>query len=215
MSHVSSNLDITVTEASRHLQRLVDTGLIRKDSEGLYEVTLYGGLVLSLVPGLDFISRNREYFSEHSVMVIPPKLRTRLGELSAGRYISDTITTVTHYWEILNEAEEFAYSVKTSPLPTLYDEEAPVKAETRTILQDDIHLPEAFYFPEGITRRFLKKVQIFLLVTEKEAIISLPYMNGKVDYCSFTSKDPDFRGWCMDLFLHLWEEAKPNPSVTG
>jgi predicted transcriptional regulator len=213
LSHVASNLDITVTEASRHLQRLVDTGLIQKDSEGLYGVTPYGDLVLSLVPALDFVSRNREYFSEHSIMVIPPKLRSRLGELSVGKYISDTITTVTHYWEILNEAEEFAYSIKTSPLPTLYDEESPIRVENRTILQDEIHIPEAFYLGDS-TRRFLKRVQVFLLVTEKEAIFSLPYLNGKIDYCAFMSKDPNFRNWCLDLFLYFWEEAKPTPSTS-
>jgi predicted transcriptional regulator len=215
LSHVASRLDLTVTEASRHLQRLVDNGLIRKDSDGLYTVTPYSALVLSLVPGLDFVSQNRTYFAEHSMSAIPPKFRNRIGELFTSEHLTDTIMTVTHYWEILNEAEEFTFSIKTNPLPALNDETIQIKTDSRSILQEGLSTPEAWQLLGGVTRRFLPKVEVFLLVTEKEALFSLPYLNGNIDYCAFMSGDHDFRSWCKDLFLHFWEEAKPNPSIAG
>jgi predicted transcriptional regulator len=215
LSHVASRLDLTVTEASRHLQRLVDNGLIRKDSDGLYTVTPYGALVLSLVPGLDFVSQNRTYFAEHSMSTIPPKFRNRIGELLTSEHLTDTIMTVTQYWEILNEAEEFIFSIKTNPLPALNDETIQIKTDSRSILQEGLSIPEAWQLLGGVTRRFLPKVEVFLLVTEKEALFSLPYLNGNIDYCAFMSGDPDFRSWCKDLFLHFWDEAKTNPSIAG
>ena len=215
LSHVATKLKITVAEASRHLQRLVDITLIQKDAEGLYEVTSYGGFVLSLLPGLEFISKNSQYFSEHTVMVIPPKFRSRIGALSSGRHIPDTLTTLRNYWDIINNAEEFTYSIKTNPIPVLQEEPAEIhQIESWSILQEDVENVEGWLLLEGVRRRFLKKVEVFLLVTEKEALFGLPYLNGKMDYSAFFGEDPEFKGWCTDLFLYYWEEAKPNPSIS-
>jgi len=219
LSHVANRLDITVTESSRHLQRLSDTGLIQKDADGLYEVTPYGSLVLSLVPGLDFASRNRSYFAEHSSSVLPPKFTNRIGELSAGKRLSDTMTTFAHINQILSNAEEFAFSMNNNPIP-LRGISLSEKNDTRSILQEGISLQDiarerGAHIRGDIKRRFLPNVQVFILVTEKEAMFSLPYLNGNIDYCSFTGKDPGFRGWCGDLFLHFWEEARPNPSISS
>ena len=215
LSHITPELKITVAEASRHLQRLSDTGLIQKNSDGLYVVTPYGSLVLSLVPGFDFASRNRAYFSEHSVSVIPLKFRNRIGALSSGRYIPDTLTTLRNYQDIINNAEEFTYSIKTNPIPFPQEEPADLQQiESWSILQDDVEKVEGWNLLEGVKRRFLKKVDVFLLVTEKEALFGLPLLNGKMDYSAFFSEDPEFKEWCTDLFLYYWEEAKPNPSIS-
>ena len=39
LSHVSEKLDMTITEASRHLQRLSEAKLIQKDVDWLYGLT--------------------------------------------------------------------------------------------------------------------------------------------------------------------------------
>ena len=213
LSHVATKLKITVAEASRHLQRLADINLIKKDTEGLYELTPYGGFVLSLLPGLDFISQNTQYFSEHTVMVIPPKFRSRIGALSSGKYIPDTLTTLRNYWDIINNAEEFTYSIKTNPMPVLQDEHTEIhQVENWSILQGGYEDVEGWLLVEGVRRRYLEKVEVFLLVTEKEALFGLPFLNGKMDYSAFVSEDPDFREWCKDLFQYYWDKAKPNSS---
>ena len=71
LSHLAQRQDMTVTETSRHLQRLSDAELILKDSEGLYKVTPYGRLILSLLPSLSFVSGNRAYFQEHDTSDLP------------------------------------------------------------------------------------------------------------------------------------------------
>lgn len=213
LSQVAGKLDITVAEASRHLQRLSDTGLIQKDADGRYGVTPYGSLVLSLVPGLDFASQNRAYFAEHSTLALPPKFRNRIGELSSGKHLKDTMATFGNIQEVLKDAEEFAFSMHNTPIP-LDNDPLFHKIDSRSILQEGMPIGEGWRLLEGVTRRFLKKVEVFLLVTEKKAIFGLPYLNGNIDYCAFIGKDPSFRGWCSDLFLYFWEEAKPNPSIS-
>jgi len=42
LSHVAQRLEMTVTEASRHLQRLSNIQLVSRDVEGLYGVTSFG-----------------------------------------------------------------------------------------------------------------------------------------------------------------------------
>ena len=214
LSHVATRLHITVTETSRHMQRLTDTGLIQKEADGTYGVTPYGGLVLSLLPGLDFASQNRKYFTDHLTSVLPPKLRNRLGELSTGKPLQDTITIFTNYWLILSGAEEYTYSIKTNPIP-LHETVKMASTDNRSILQDDMSLVGGYQLVPGVERRFLPRVQVFLIGSEKEAILCLPHLDGSMDYCAFKGGDPTFTGWCRDLFLHYWDEARPNPSIAG
>ncbi len=165
--------------------------------------------MLSLVSGLNFASQNRTYFAEHSTLALPPKFRNRIGELSAGKHLTDTMTTFGNIHEILKDAEEFAFSMHNTPIPLDND---PVfhKIDSRSILQEGMSIGEGWHLLEGVTRRFIQKVEVFVLVTEKEAIFGFPYLNGNIDYCAFIGKDPNFRGWCRDIFLHFWEEAKPD-----
>jgi predicted transcriptional regulator len=69
-----------------------------------------------------------------------------------------------------------------------------------------------------VARRLLPKVDFHLIVTDKEAAFGLTYMDGRMDYAQFVSKDERFRGWCHDLFQHCWDRAKPQigplPNIT-
>ena len=46
LSHLAAKQNITVTETSRHLQRLNDAMLIQKNVDGLFELTKLGELVI-------------------------------------------------------------------------------------------------------------------------------------------------------------------------
>ena len=109
LSHVSKNLDMTVTEASRHLQRLSDIQLIDKDVDGAFGPTPFGELALSLLSSLDFISRNKEYFLEHNILGLPDELISRIGELSYARLNADVVRVLAHVDVMFQEAEEYIW----------------------------------------------------------------------------------------------------------
>jgi len=109
LSHVSQRLDMTVTEASRHLQRLSNIQLVSKDVDGTFSPTLFGELAVSLLSGLDFISENRQYFLEHIVSNLQYGFVNRLGELSSSTYEIDTVKVLAHCTEIFKKAEDYIW----------------------------------------------------------------------------------------------------------
>ena len=51
-------------------------------------------------------------------------------------------------------------------------------------------------------------------MSEKEvSALGFPNAKGKMDYYGFSSADPRFYRWCLDLFNHCWERSKPKPSA--
>jgi predicted transcriptional regulator len=212
LSHIGNRLDITVTEASRHLQRLSEAGLIQKDPGGLYRVTPYGGLVLSLVPGLDFASQNRAYFLDHDVTVLPREFIDRIGVLSKCTFRGDTISNFAYEEGMFREAKEFSWALADQvhwSAPPIISERVRAGVEFRTIIPENIIPPVGYRPAEGVERRLLPRVDKIVIVTDKEAVFGLPYLNGKMDYSWFSGKEPSFLKWCSDLHRYYWERAKP------
>lgn len=55
-SYIAKKLKISPQETTRHLSRLQDAKLIKKDAQGFYRLTNYGKAVLSLLPGFEFLA---------------------------------------------------------------------------------------------------------------------------------------------------------------
>jgi predicted transcriptional regulator len=213
LSQVSKNLDMTVTEASRHLQRLSDVQMLEKDVDGAFGPTSYGKLAVRLLQSLDFISMNREYFLEHDILELPDELIDRISMLSHARLNPDIVRVLAHVDKMFQEADEYIWVMSFAhSLPSTI----PIVEER---LQNGVILQRIF--PEEIIPltgeaetiagpcRTLPKVDVRIMMTEKEAMCSLPSMDGKTDYSSFIGKDARFHKWCTDLYLHYWEKATP------
>ncbi len=66
--NLSKELNIIVQEVHRHTNRLLKAGLVQKDSStGYFSLTIFGNIVLMQLSALDFISKNRNYFSDHTL----------------------------------------------------------------------------------------------------------------------------------------------------
>ena len=213
LSHISKNLDMTVTETSRHLQRLSDIQLIKKDVDGAFAPTPFGELAFSLLAGIDFISQKREYFLKHNILDLPYDLVNRISELSQAKLNTDVVRVLAHVNDMFQEAEEYIWVMSyahslPSTIPIVEE-----RLEKGVILQR--------IFPENIVPitgeaetiagpcRTLPKVNVRVMMTEKEAMCSLPSFDGRTDYTSFIGKDPKFHKWCTDLYQHYWEKATP------
>jgi predicted transcriptional regulator len=109
LSHVSKKLNMTVTESSRHLQRLSDVQLIDKDVEGTFGPTPYGVLAIELLSSLDFISTNRQYFLEHDVFGLPDEFISRINVLSRSILNTDVVSVLPYVNTTLKEANEYIW----------------------------------------------------------------------------------------------------------
>jgi predicted transcriptional regulator len=215
LSHISEKLDMTITETSRHLQRLTEAKLIQKDLEGLYGLTHFGNLTLSLLSGICFISKNSQYFVEHDLSHLPPEFVERIGELSSiPPGISDIMTSFRLSEIMLQDASEYIWimsdQILTTTLPII-GEKMKSGVEFRFIFPENIVPPPGVKREVGAQRRKLSKVEEIILMTEKEVMFGFPDLNGKMDYALLTAKEATSHKWCKDLFLNRWDKAISAP----
>jgi predicted transcriptional regulator len=206
LSHLSKKLDMTVTETSRHLQRLSDIQLVRKDADGRFSSTKYGELAIMLLSNLTFLSENRQYFLEHDVSNLPYEFSNRLGELVSSTYENDSVRLIARVFKMLEEADEYiwAKSYQLSPnMVPLIQNKVENEVEFRGIYPTDIAIPS------GLEHhiRLLDKIEIRILVTDKEAMAGFKHQSEQPSYTGFFSKDSKFIKWCNDVHQHYWEEA--------
>ena len=80
----------------------------------------------------------------------------------------------------------------------------------RFILPLDLNEPENHETDDLITQRTknLENVDLRVVVTDKEASLSFPYKDGRIDFAAFMSSDLIFCKWCGDIFQYYWEGAR-------
>ena len=215
LSNLAQKLDMTVTEASRHLQRLSEVDLISRNSEGFYCITTFGELTLFLLPCLDFVSENRRYFLDHDISRLPYEFKNRLSELSNCALNNDPVIVFGHARDLLLNAQEYIWLQSYQNLmwnTQIVADKIKQGIDFRFILPVDYEKPEEFKPDRDIEQRtkYLESVDVRILLTDKEASLSFPAKNGQIDYAAFMSTDPVFRRWCSDLFLKYWEKAQPS-----
>ena len=93
-SDLSRKLSITTQEVSRHVQRLTGNGLTTRRSDGLLELTPFGGLLLRQLSTLRFTSKHRDYFTEHVMDALPNRFLARMGELNDSTLITDVMVAI-------------------------------------------------------------------------------------------------------------------------
>jgi predicted transcriptional regulator len=216
LSHLSKKLDLTVTETSRHLQRLNDTKLIQKNPAGQYRLTPYGNLVLSQLSGLDFITKHQKYVLEYDLSCLPYKFVNRIGELEEAVFGSDIYGNLDMMAKELQRAKEFVWILSDQIIDSLVaimlkkvDKNFDFRfIAPEAIMPSDKSAPMPSTMP-GVQKKVLPKVEFIIAVTEQAAAICLPRQGGPMDYRNINGTSPMFREWCKDLFLHYWESAKP------
>jgi predicted transcriptional regulator len=82
MSTLSRSLKMSMQDAKRNLDNLLSEGLVERDSKGVFSLTTFGSMIVRQIPSMDFLSRNKEYFSDHNFGEIPDKFIHRIGELN-------------------------------------------------------------------------------------------------------------------------------------
>ena len=216
LTQISEHLNLSMQETSRHLSRLRDAKLIRKDGDGFYQVTSLGWITLRLLPGYSFITSNRDYFQDHELTWLPPEFIERIGELEEyepGRGVMQ----VLHLAEVvMEEAQQYVWiltdEVMTASI-SMIRKGCERGIRFRILLPEQLTLPSGFELPEPaptspIEMRRLKEVKACIVINEKLTGLCLPDAKGKIDFSAgFASRKPRFHKWCKDLFLHYWEEA--------
>lgn len=212
---IAKNIEITTQEASRHITRLTEVGMIAKSSDGSYRVTSYGRLVLTQLPGYEFTSTHMEYFKAHSLDALPNEFVSRIGELNGSLYLDNVMAVFQNIQEMCDEAKEFIWRITDKRLNIIYpklQEAADRGIEYRRIEPTMVvESPVITILPpiEPGEVRCLDSVNVFMAISEKEVGgLAFPRVSGEFDYLGFTSKEPRVLKWCHDIFRYYWDRAK-------
>lgn len=221
VSIIAKQLEATVPEVFRNFTRLVKAGLIEKEVDGNYSLTLYGITVLAQIPSLTFISQHKKYFKNHHYGNVPNKFIQRIGDLSSGNNIKGVVKVLEQWNDIHKNAEEYIYNILTeipySPdIIEIVASKAKKGVKIRSIFSEQVIVPKArkesfgklqfqkFIEQGTLERKMQKDVQVVVLLSEKESCIIFP-KDGEADMTEMLySSESIFHEWCHDYFQHCW-----------
>jgi predicted transcriptional regulator len=224
---LSNRIELPNQEVSRQLVRLTNLDLCHRDSKGFFLLTPYAEYVLTLFPGYDFLSKNRVYFRNHVMSLIPLEFQLRIGELVSSIPIPDPITNQYEVQQTLIGAEKFILTIaeQGNLINGKLVENAIRKGVTNRIMLPVNLVPSEAYVNYmrsfGIDhpfrsiladRRYLDKIPLGLIMNEKEVpVIYFPTIEGNLDYTGFKAKDSIALKWCSDLFEYFWSNGVRTP----
>ena len=221
-SEVAKKLGISLPESHRQLERLVEHGFVRKESDGKFILTSFGQIVLQQTEPLSFVGKFREFFQEHTLGDIPKKFVTRLAELENFTLLEGAFVLNEKMKKIAGEGEYLRVISAHVPPDAFHKgltkankgKEVSIIYGENTIIpkgfKDELRKPEVQELMEkGIYRRkMVAKVHVFVVLNDKEALLVFPNLKGDVDLgYGFFGTDSKFHEWCVDYHNHLWENA--------
>jgi predicted transcriptional regulator len=225
LSELSKDLEITMQEVHRNVNRLQDAGLIEKDSEGIFSLTTFGDTIIKQIPSFDFLSRHKEYFSEHTLGELPMKFVQRVGALNNCELVRGIVAILEFWKQIYRESENYIFEIIPQvPLdliePILFNvRERGIRLSY--IFPRDVIIPKGrtellrrlrfdeLYSTGRIGRRMVDKVQVAVVINEKKASVLFPTQKGETDMnLMFYSEDQLFHDWCLDYFWFRWYGSK-------
>ncbi len=215
LTHLSEKLNLQVQETSRHLLRMSDARLILKDADGFYHLTLYGEHIMKLLPGFEFLSKQRNHFLAHKTSHLPEEFVSRIGELNKCRLIDDLMGMLQEAKTGFEEAKEQIWILSDHMLTT-----TPPALETvmgrgvkvKLLLLESMIFPPGFqpipFIPNRIETKTIERVDIEIGLNENAALITFKNGDDKIDHSGFVTTDELSYKWCRDLFEYYWARAK-------
>ena len=220
LSELAKIVNATAPEIHRNLERLTKTSIVQKEPNGLFGLSTFGKTICDILPLLNFLSQNKEFFNNHDYGDLPEKFIVRLGSLANGNYIKGVSLVLEKWKEIIENANEYIFGI-------LYEEPLelvkPIVKKARNGIKVNSIFSESVIIPKGrkklveqldfndlikenkIERKIIKNVKIVVVLNEKEASVNFPFLNKEVDMSSmFFGTDPKFHEWCLDYFRYCW-----------
>ena len=225
LSQIAMELDATLQESHRNMIRLIDSGLVSKDSEGDLFLTPYGKTIVSLIPSIDFLFEQKEYFLEHSLGELPLKFIQRIGALHNCEVVHGVMAILQRWKELYADSNKYIKEIMSQvPLDLIEIIGNRVQSGVKFsyIFAKDAVIPKGRsqilqkigwhnLIAKGLVeRRMLDRVQVMTIFNERRACVMFPNLKGEPDLnLMFYSDDIEFHYWCEDFYDYRWEKAGP------
>ena len=225
ISALAKKLNATVTEVHRNFKRLEKTGLILKDSDGTYHLTVRGENICCQIPSIAFVLGNTKYFENHNFGELPIKFRQRIGDLYEHKHINGVVRVLEKWKQVHNNASQYIYNILTEvpyskEIIDVVEEKLTNKIKIHSIFAERAITPDdrkeifkrknfgRFIKEDLLIRKMIGNVSIVILMNEKESCIIFPNMQGEPDMSKMLySTDSQFHEWCLDYFEYCWKNS--------
>jgi predicted transcriptional regulator len=228
---LAKHLGITMQEAHRNFNRLMDAGIVSRDSNGSYSLTTFGNTIMTQIPSINFLSKNRNYFSDHFFANLPMKFVQRIGSLDNSNFIQGLVAVIEEIKELYRHSQEYIYGmIPQVPLDLM---EVAAKTVMERKIKFNYILPKNAAIPKKgkdflneinyqellkkglVERKMIDEVKVSIVLNEKKALVMFPSVKGETDMNGAFSNSIDrennklFHEWCLDYFRYSWLDAKP------
>ncbi|MDQ3967941.1 MAG: transcriptional regulator [Thermoproteota archaeon] len=232
LTRLSKDLGCTMPEIRRNIIRLTNSGMVDRESNGTFFLTTFGKTILEQIPTLDFLSRNKDYFSNHTFSALPSKFMRRIGSLSNSQLISGLVSVDERLNDIYDRSQEYVYAmIPEVPIDLIESIVARLKKVENKNFRFSYILPthamvpkrrkkllEALGFDEllkngTVERKMVNSLLIGVVLNDEQACVMFPQIqrNNKIEIdmnSMFYGDDPDFHEWCLDYYRYVWHNAR-------
>ncbi len=232
LARLSKDLGCTMPEVRRNIIRLTSSGIVDRESNGTFILTTFGKTVLGQIPTLDFLSRNKDYFSDHTFSALPLKFIRRIGSLSNSKLISGLVSVDERLNDIYNRSQEYVYAMipevpidliesivaRLKKVENKYFKFSYILSTHATVPKRRKQLLEGLGFDEllkkgTVERKMVNNVLIGVVLNDEQACVMFPRIQRnntiEIDMNSmFYGEDPDFHEWCLDYYRYVWHNAR-------
>ena len=223
LSGIAKKLDCSMPETYRNCERLLKTGMICKDSNGLFGLTPLGRMVCDQLPTFSFVSDNKDFFINHNFDLLPLKFKHRIGELSISNHVKGFSKVLQIWKDMFNDADKYilgiVYEEPLDLIETIVQRASDgiqinsIFSQSPIILQGRKQIVQKptvrKLFSSGmIQRKINKKLEVIVVLNEKRASVIFQNELGEFDFSQmFYSNSPVFHEWCYDYFWHKWDSS--------
>lgn len=226
ITDITREMGLTTTEVRRHVARLVEVGVIRRDLEGYYHISPFGELILKQLDEIEFSSQHVDYFNDHTTQSIPDDFTKKISSLKNSVRTDNVLEFLLFSENIISDSEQrvlmlldefpvnFLSTIKDSIERGVFFRiiepiDRVIETDPDLFSSDEILALQRTRQTPQLERRMAKTPGLYLVLSEKGCAISFPTVGGKFDYTGFTSSDEATLKWCHDLFERIWLEAEP------
>jgi predicted transcriptional regulator len=221
LSYLARELDSTVQDIHRNVNRLMVAGLVRRE-DGKIHLTEYGRLVTKQIAYFIFMKKHEKFFESHTLGDIPEKFLQRVGALQKCEFVR----SVAAVMERLKKLESGTKKQLKIMVSQAWAEEGRIIIElpmhgvqVLSIVGKNTIMPKEIIDSIGrsidkmpatqkMQTKMVEKVDAALYISDEQAAVMFPNMSGELDMGAiFIGSDPAFYEWCNDLFNHYWERG--------
>ena len=222
-SNISKELNLTAQEVHRNVERLTESNLMTKRTDGFLTLTSYGKIIIHQLSTFSFLQENQDYFLSHDVEYLPEKFIRRLGDLHNCYLVTGTFVLLEKWRKIKNDANEYVKVITSEVPPDFFRILVEKASKNITVFQihgENTIIPislkeelsstklRKLVLDKKLQRKMIKDVKIAGITNEKESAISFPDLNGTSDIDhGFASSDPQFHEWVNDYFEECWSNS--------